>query len=83
MHASKKTIRKCHSMTYSQIMRSSSCRALMRQDIAGAEQPRHHAKHDRKASKHDRKSSKHERKTGDTKHETSKHHRTTTHRHGR
>ena len=85
VHASKKTVRKCHSMTYQQIMRSSSCRALMRQDIEGAEKPRHQAKHDRKSSKHDRNASRHDRKTRDrdAKHDTAKHRRTTTHRHGR
>ena len=56
VHASKKTIRKCHGMTYQQIMHSSSCRSLMQQDIEGAEQPRHHrASHKHEVSKHDRK----------------------------
>jgi hypothetical protein len=34
MHFSAKTIRQCHGMTYRQIMRHSSCRALMKQELA-------------------------------------------------
>jgi hypothetical protein len=34
MHFSTKTIRSCHGMTYRQIMRHNSCRALMKQELA-------------------------------------------------
>ena len=77
VHASKQTIRKCHNMTYKQIMRSSSCRALIRQDIEGAEKPRHRASHDRHSSKRDRRA--HETKhNATTKHHSSSHRRGST-----
>jgi len=78
VHASKQTIRKCHNMTYKQIMRSSSCRALIRQDIEGAEKPRHGAKHDRHSSKRDPKA-----KTHVTKHKAATKHHSSSHRRGR
>ena len=34
MHFSAKTVRSCHAMTYRQIMRSSSCRAMIKQELA-------------------------------------------------
>lgn len=57
VHASKRTIRLCHRMSYKQITRNSSCRALMRRDLQAAEHRQDHASH-RKASAH-RKSSTH------------------------
>ena len=48
VHLSRKTIRQCHGMSYSQIMKHSACRTLMKQDLAAAEKkhaPRHKAKH--------------------------------------
>ena len=44
MHFSKKTIRSCHGMTYRQIMRHNSCRALMKQELA-APAHRHRTSH--------------------------------------
>ena len=44
-HASRLQIRRCHSMSYRQIMRHSSCRTLMRQELAAAEHRHHHAAH--------------------------------------
>jgi hypothetical protein len=40
MHFSSKTIRSCHAMTYRQIMRNSSCRAMIKQELA-APAPKH------------------------------------------
>jgi hypothetical protein len=46
MHFSRRTIRSCHGMNYRQIMRHSSCRALMSQELATAAQRHlHHATH--------------------------------------
>jgi len=45
VHASRLTIRRCHSMTYKQIMRHGSCRALMRQELSAPKHVRHHARH--------------------------------------
>jgi hypothetical protein len=42
LHFSRKTIRQCHAMSYRQIMRHSSCRAMMMQELAA--EPRHKAK---------------------------------------
>ena len=63
--ASKKTIRQCHKMTYQQIMRHSSCRDLMKEDLKSAEHPHHHASHHK----------------GKTHQKAATHHRSTTHRH--
>ena len=41
--ASKRTIRRCHNMTYTQIMKESTCRALMKQDIDGGDHRHAHA----------------------------------------
>jgi hypothetical protein len=61
VHLSKATMRQCHKMTYRQIMRNSSCRALMSQDLAAAE--RHHATtHHRAKTAHH--STKHHRRHG-------------------
>jgi hypothetical protein len=51
VHASKQSIRKCHGMSYRQILRDSTCRAVMRQDLEAAE-PRHHVKAHRHSSAH-------------------------------
>lgn len=64
VHASKRTIRRCHSMTYTQIMRQSSCRALITQDLDTAEH--HHAQH-------------HDSKHRDSKRHDSARHRATHH----
>jgi hypothetical protein len=45
LHFSKKTIRQCHGMTYSQIMRHSSCQALMKQELAAAPAAKHRTSH--------------------------------------
>ena len=55
MHFSAKTIRSCHAMTYRQIMRNSSCRAMIKQELA-APSPKSRTKHQasagRKAASH-------------------------------
>ena len=43
-HFSTKTVRSCHAMTYRQIMRSSSCRTMMAQELA-APTPKQRASH--------------------------------------
>jgi hypothetical protein len=58
VHASRKTIKSCHAKSYTQIMKDSTCRALMRQDLEAAD--RH-------------KSSKHEAKKHDASHKKSSH----------
>lgn len=63
LHLSKKTIRQCHGMTYRQIMRNSSCRALMKQELAA---PTHKARTSHKAS------SKHKAATRSKTHSTAK-----------
>ena len=50
MHFSAKTVRSCHAMTYRQIMRSSSCRAMMSQELS-ASPPSRHAPHAKAAAK--------------------------------
>ncbi|WP_028969558.1 hypothetical protein [Sphingomonas sp. URHD0057] len=50
MHFSRKTVRSCHGMSYRQIMRHPSCRALIKQELA-APAHRHRAAH-HKASAH-------------------------------
>jgi hypothetical protein len=55
MHFSSKTIRSCHAMTYRQIMRNSSCRAMIKQELAAPDvKPRakHQASAHRKAASH-------------------------------
>lgn len=58
VHASKRTTRMCHDMTYKQIMRHSTCRALMRQDLESSGHRHHgqsrHRAHHRKTAKHRR-----------------------------
>jgi hypothetical protein len=49
VHFSAKTVRSCHAMTYRQIIRNSSCRAMIKQELA-APTPTHRANH--KASAH-------------------------------
>jgi hypothetical protein len=49
MHFSAKTVRSCHAMTYRQIMRSSSCRAMIEQELSGA--PSHESSHHKPAVK--------------------------------
>ena len=43
MHFSAKTIRSCHAMTYRQIIRNSSCRAMIKQELGAAPAPKHRA----------------------------------------
>ena len=50
VHASKRTIRQCHGMSYKQIMRHSTCRALMRQDLEANEHRHTHASHQKRSS---------------------------------
>lgn len=49
---SRKMVRKCHSMSYKQIMRSDTCRTLMKQELGGASERhgkgRHKAAHRRR-----------------------------------
>jgi hypothetical protein len=52
MHFSKRTIRTCHRMTYRQILRHGSCRALMKQELAATAHRRHHARHKASAHRH-------------------------------
>jgi hypothetical protein len=47
VHLSRKTIRQCHAMGYSEIMRHSNCRALMSQELDAASSRHHQAKHRR------------------------------------
>jgi hypothetical protein len=49
MHFSAKTVRSCHAMTYRQIIRNSSCRAMIKQELA-APAATHRTNH--KASAH-------------------------------
>lgn len=44
MHFSAKTVRSCHAMSYREIMRSSSCRAMIKQELA-APAPKHRTSH--------------------------------------
>jgi hypothetical protein len=63
-HPSRRTIRWCHRMTYTQIMRHSSCRALMKRDLAArAHRHRHASRHHSTAhrSRHHRTSRKRHR----------------------
>jgi hypothetical protein len=55
MHFSAKTVRSCHAMTYRQIMRSSSCRAMIKQELAATPAKAwtsHKASSKRKAATH-------------------------------
>ena len=52
LHFSRKTIRQCHAMSYRQIMRHSSCRAMMKQELAAA--PKHKAKARHHSARHHR-----------------------------
>ena len=47
LHFSAKTVRSCHAMTYRQIMKSSSCRAMIKQELAA---PAHKDRASKKAS---------------------------------
>ena len=55
---SRKTVRKCHAMSYKQIMRSDTCRALMKQELGAGER---HAKHKHDAGRHHHHRAKHRR----------------------
>ena len=55
--ASKRTIRMCHKLTYTQIMKQSSCRDLMKQDLDSAEQRHSHVS--QRGSKHHHASRRH------------------------
>lgn len=59
MHFSAKTVRSCHAMSYRQIMRSSSCRAMIKQELA-APAPKHRTSH-KASAKH--KAAAHSKKT--------------------
>jgi type IV secretory pathway VirB10-like protein len=52
LHFSRRTVRSCHGMTYRQIMRHSSCRALMRQELAAAAHRHRHSAHRHRAITH-------------------------------
>jgi hypothetical protein len=49
---SRKMVRKCHAMSYRQIMRSDTCRALMKQELGASE--RHAKRHRHEASRRHR-----------------------------
>ena len=52
-HASKRVIRQCHKMTYNEIIRHSSCRALMKRELETPERAHRHApKHHRASTRH-------------------------------
>jgi hypothetical protein len=51
-HFSRRTIRSCHAMNYRQIMRHSSCRALMSQEIAATAHRSHRAAHHHRTAAH-------------------------------
>ena len=53
-HFSRRTIRACHAMNYRQILRHSSCRLLMKQELAATARhaKRHHKKTTHKARRH-------------------------------
>ena len=70
--ASKKTIRRCHNLTYKQIMQQSTCRALMKQDLEASDRKHSKASHHR--TEH------HNGKHRDAKHKDAKPHQAT-HRH--
>lgn len=72
VHASKRTISRCHKMTYSQIMRESSCRALMKQDLETAES--RHASHQK--AKHQKSKHGHDKDHKPT-HKSAKDHKAT------
>jgi len=52
VHASKRTIRRCHGMNYRQIMRNGSCRALMRQELKSSEHRHRHVSHHHRSVRH-------------------------------
>jgi hypothetical protein len=57
LHLSRKTIRSCHAMSYRQIMRHSSCRALMKQELAApvhGHRTSHRATHHKASARHHR-----------------------------
>jgi hypothetical protein len=53
-HLSKRTIHRCHSMTFNQIVRHSSCLALMRQELKARGRRHHHATHHSRSARHHR-----------------------------
>ena len=59
LHFSRSTIRFCHKLKYSQIMRFANCRTLMKQDIATAAHKhaasKHHARKTRSTRRHSTK----------------------------
>ena len=59
-HFSRRTIRSCHRMTYSQIMRHGTCRALMKHELA-ATTHRHHATRHHHRSRHHHSVRRHRR----------------------
>ena len=46
---SRREIRQCHKLSYRELMRNSSCRDLMRQELGAADHARHHATHGKKS----------------------------------
>lgn len=62
MHFSAKTVRSCHAMTYRQIVRSSSCRTMIKQELAAPthkDRTSHKASSKRKAASHSKKARRH------------------------
>ncbi len=77
-HFSTRTIRECHGMTYQQVMRHSSCRALMREDLEAAEHRDHRTSHHKVAS-HQKVASHHK---VESHRKAASHHHSTVRRHG-
>jgi hypothetical protein len=76
VHASRKTIRACHAKSYTQIMKNSICRALMRQDLDAADRhtsSKHKSKHTATKKKSSKKSS-HKATTRHTTTHSKRHH---------
>ena len=62
-HLSRNAIRRCHNMDYRQIMRSSSCRALMKQELGASERSHGHSTNRHKATKRHHSAAKHRHAT--------------------
>jgi hypothetical protein len=65
MHVSRRMMRRCHAMSYREIMRSSTCRALIKQDLAASERSHRHSKHRHSAKRHQAR----------TRHHSARHHK--------
>jgi hypothetical protein len=57
---SRREIRQCHKLSYRELMRQSSCRQLMRQELGAADHARHHATHSKKSKAHRHETSRKE-----------------------